>query len=83
MSSKKQTAPQLQTHYFHTGFLMRILHRKLLVAAPYADIIADPFSFGDLPEIMPIPILFSDIPDVQFRKPKDIISIELLGGTKS
>lgn len=82
MTERHRVSRSRQFH-LESGFLSDALQRKLLIAAPYADIVANPFAFGPLNEVMPVPVLFSDIPDSEFRNPREIIFISLIGGTKS
>lgn len=83
MATTRRPAPHVRLFHLESDFLSRTLQHKLLVAAPYADIVADPCAFGPLHEISEVPVLFSDIPDAEFRNPREIIAISLIGGTKS
>jgi hypothetical protein len=65
--------------------LTNLLRRGYLTASPTAEIVADPFAYGIRGEAEIGPrFIFSDIPDVQFREPRDILEVsEFEGGNKS
>lgn len=83
MKTETRASASARLRYIHGDFLMNVLRRGKLVAAPQAEILADPYIYGTPGHVVEIPVLFSDIPDAQFRKPKEIISMAHLGGTKS
>lgn len=83
MKTERQSPASAQLRFCDGEFLMKVLRRGKMVASPHADILADPYIHGTLRDVVEIPVLFSDIPDSQFRKPKEIISMALIGGMKS
>ena len=65
--------------------LIALLQQGVLAASPFAAIFADPFAYGASPEDCNQAVFaFSDIPDLQFREPRDIFMMSHSeGGSKS
>lgn len=68
-----------------SSFYLSALTESLLAASPRADLLNDPYVYsGRGRKPVCIPILFNDIPDHDFRDPRNVIRMShLAGGTKS
>ena len=68
-----------------SGFYLLALHESLFAASPRAELVVDPFLYsGRDRKLFLAPIVFNDIPDHDFRDPRNVIRMSLLaGGTKS
>jgi hypothetical protein len=60
----------------------RIWCAGLLAGSPRAAILADPLICKGREEVAITPFVFDDIPDIQFRKPKDVLARAILVGEK-
>ncbi len=81
----RMNAPKHGTIRLEVDGFIHLLHEGRLAASPMAEIIADPFAYGLLADAQrPASFTFSDIPDLQFRKPRDILRMSHFeGGSKS
>ncbi len=77
--------PSSSRQVLDSAFYLAALTESLFAASPRAELVVDPFLYsGRDRKRFCAPIVFNDIPDHDFRDPRNVIRMsQLAGGTKS